>query len=99
MTQEDTLFYSQMNEGIPGKNLDKDSPASDPYPTGRHTRSPTEGQEMEARPWGSYGSICFHGHPSTTVPVDSLLNEMVCRSPEPGGQGGEVFVLQSDHTH
>lgn len=71
-----------MNEGIPGTNLDKDSPPSDPYPTGRHTRSPREGQEMEARPWGSYSSICFHGHTSTTVPVDSLLNETVCQSPE-----------------
>lgn len=33
-------FYSQMNGGIPGNNLHKDSPPSDPYPTGRHTHTP-----------------------------------------------------------
>lgn len=59
------------------QNLDKDSPPSDPYPTGRHTRPPREGQEMEARPWGSYSSICCHGHASVSVPVISVFNQTV----------------------
>lgn len=75
-------FYSQMNGGIPGNNLHKDSPPSDPYPTGRHTHTPPPrvGQEMEARPWGSYSSICFHGHASVTVPIISAFSETVSQS-------------------
>lgn len=82
------------------QNLDKDSPPSDPYPTGRHTRPPREGQEMEARPWGSYSSICCHGHASVSVPIISVFNQTVSTVRHLSWTSGRTgFLLTKANTH